>query len=512
MNIIKNNIANRNNRESIRTLLLCIIFGVLIQVSMAEVYDGYVFFALDKECLLYDNAKTKIHTWESTYRSAGRAHLLRDSSVLFCGTDPDAFKFEADGAGPALVAGRYQIITWDGEVVWDYKYVNKEYCPHHNSEIFYSPDDPDGMPHLLLICAVMTPDNKIMYDKIVEIKPTGKTTGEILWEWHSWDHITDSPNGKPGLFDENHRYKGRTKRMGEDWTHSNSISYNAELDQIVLGVKHFSEFIIIDHSTTTQEAKGNTGGKYGKGGDILYRWGCPENYGATGTKYIKDHHSSAWIPKYFPGTTKEVPGGGNVLFLHNTTGTAVSVKLPGNGDGFYPKEAGKPFEPSTPEWTAKSNVLKSPNEGSVQRLPNGNCFVADWYDGKLQEMNSNGSSQWDFSLSNGPMMGGPNQAHKYAKSYLGSSTSHIEKKKYLSKSTLPIEIYSNQSSENISISIKGINKTSQIYITSLNGREVFSGYTTNNKFTWSTKNMAVGIYMVIVKKSNTYTQYVNVIR
>jgi hypothetical protein len=26
-------------------------------------------------------------------------------------------------------------------------------------------------------------------DMIVEVKPTGKTTGEVVWEWHAWDHL-----------------------------------------------------------------------------------------------------------------------------------------------------------------------------------------------------------------------------------------------------------------------------------------------------------------------------------
>ena len=26
-------------------------------------------------------------------------------------------------------------------------------------------------------------------DSIIEVKPTGKTTGEIVWEWHLWDHL-----------------------------------------------------------------------------------------------------------------------------------------------------------------------------------------------------------------------------------------------------------------------------------------------------------------------------------
>jgi hypothetical protein len=39
----------------------------------------------------------------------------------------------------------------------------------------------------------------------------------------------------------------------------NSIDYNPELDQIAMSVRGNSEVWIIDHGTTTAEAKGHTG-------------------------------------------------------------------------------------------------------------------------------------------------------------------------------------------------------------------------------------------------------------
>ena len=41
-------------------------------------------------------------------------------------------------------------------------------------------------------------DSHLQPDCLVEIKPTGKTTGEIVWEWRSWDHlIQDRDKTKP---------------------------------------------------------------------------------------------------------------------------------------------------------------------------------------------------------------------------------------------------------------------------------------------------------------------------
>ncbi len=69
-----------------------------------------------------------------------------------------------------------------------------------------------------------------------------------------------------------------------DWLHTNSVDYNEEFDQIVVSVRHFSEIWVIDHSTTTAEAAGHSGGNSGKGGDLLYRWGNPEAYRSRGRR------------------------------------------------------------------------------------------------------------------------------------------------------------------------------------------------------------------------------------
>ena len=81
-----------------------------------------------------------------------------------------------------------------------------------------------------------------------------------------------------------------------DITHVNAVSYNAELDHIAMSCPGFGEIYIIDHSISTEEAKGSAG-------DLLYRWGNPQNYGA-GTKEdqkLFGQHDVKYIPKGFPG-------------------------------------------------------------------------------------------------------------------------------------------------------------------------------------------------------------------
>ena len=135
--------------------------------------------------------------------------------------------------------------------------------------------------------------------------------------------------------------------------HVNAVAYNADLDQIALSSPTFSEIWIIDHSTTTEEAAGHTGGNCGMGGDILYRWGNPYVYdrGGPGDQYFFVPHGVNWID---PG----LPGEDNILVFNNGDrpgsndySTVDELVAPRNPDGTYTIEDGEPFGPAAPAWT-----------------------------------------------------------------------------------------------------------------------------------------------------------------
>src|SRR5207244_3463212 len=95
----------------------------------------------------------------------------------------------------------------------------------------------------------------------------------------------------------------RQPRVNSDWTHCNCVAYNQDLDQVVVSVHGFSEFWIIDHSTTTAGAASHSGGRSGKGGDLLYRWGNPRAYrsGTAADQRLFAQHNAHWIPRGLPG-------------------------------------------------------------------------------------------------------------------------------------------------------------------------------------------------------------------
>ena len=139
-------------------------------------------------------------------------------------------------------------------------------------------------------------------DHIIEVEQTGPTTGDIVWEWHVWDHlIQDFDNTKanfgdvaahPELVDINY-----PATNSADWNHANSVDHDAENDWIVISANFQDEFWIVDKSTTTAEAAGHIGGDHGQGGDLLYRWGNPESYraGTGADKQLFRQHGVKFI-------------------------------------------------------------------------------------------------------------------------------------------------------------------------------------------------------------------------
>ena len=203
--------------------------------------------------------------------------------------------------------GLLQLIDWDGNILWEYQDASNTTTQHHDFALM-----PNG--HILYTGWEAIPINSLFQyftgfiwtEYVKEIRPIGSDSAEVIWEWHLKNHLiqdridiqysdVSKEIGKVDIF-----YQGPFSFSSIDRWHINAIDYNPKTDQILLNSRNTSEVWIIDHSTTTQEAAGNTGGNYNKGGQILFRWGNPEAhqrgtesdirmYGSHGTYWIKDH-------------------------------------------------------------------------------------------------------------------------------------------------------------------------------------------------------------------------------
>jgi hypothetical protein len=389
-----------------KTSLLVLIMAVQIFSASAQLYDGYVLYSRNNSTSTYliDVNETVVHSWTSG-NGGYSSYLLEDGTLLRTALYQNG---SMNGGGSQ---GRVQKINWDNSIAWQFNYSSSTYQAHHDIEPM-----PNG--NVLIVAweyktaaqalqagrssgVVMWPDH------IVEVQPTGTNSGQIVWEWHAWDHLIQDYDptkdnygvvaNHPELLDVNLGSMSGGPGGGGDWMHINGISYNAEYDEIVISSHTLDEFYVIDHSTTTQEAAGHTGGNSGKGGDFLYRWGKPANYDAPGSSYFDVVHCSAWVPS-------GCPGAGNILAFNNNEGSHQSVVAeinpPRDAEGNYTLTPGSAWAPATPFWTYSGGTSFYSNHlGSCQRLPNGNTLIAESTSGYLFEVNASGTVLWDYDTS-----------------------------------------------------------------------------------------------------------------
>jgi len=370
---------------------------------------GYTLFNSERSLTTYliDNKGRFIHSWRSGYRPAHTTYLLADGSLLRAGCvgNPD---FTGGGNG-----GRVERYDWDGNLTWAWEYSNNVHCQHHDIEPL-----PNGNVLLVAwelksrdeaIAAGRSPAkltaNKLWPDHVVEVDPANDS---IVWEWHVWDHLIqdyDSTKANygavadhPELVDLNYTQTGNN---GADWVHTNAIAYNPGFDQIVLSANQFSEIWIIDHSTTTAEASGHTGGRYGMGGDLLYRWGNPQAYRAGGSSDRKFYaeHDARWIE---PG----LPGAGRITVFNNGGArpgrySTVDEFIPAcDSLGNYARPApGTAYGPAAQSWIYAATPPASFYSATISgahRLPNGNTIVCVGNSGVFFEVTRDSQVVWHY--------------------------------------------------------------------------------------------------------------------
>ena len=246
------------------------------------------------------------------------------------------------------------------------------------------------------------------YDRLLEVRPTGPNSGEIVWEWSPLDHIIqdrdpDKANygaiaEHPGRIDINYNLRQLYMRgeYSEDWLHTNAIDYHPVLDHIILSARNYGELWIIDHDTTTTEAAGEKG-------DLLYRWGNPRTHaaGSLEDQHLFWAHHTQWIK---PG----LPGEGNILIFNNGIefegferhySSMDEIAPPAFNGGVYQRESDGTFGPAQPMWTY---TARNPTDfyahivSGVQRLPNGNTLITDGIKGTLFQVTTDGKTAWKY--------------------------------------------------------------------------------------------------------------------
>jgi len=350
---------------------------------------------------LLDRDGESIHHWNGKHRPGHSVYLLDDGSLLRTGSlgRRGSFGFQGGGLG-----GVVEKVSWSGEVTWSLDWASEKHISHHDIEPL-----PNG--NFLMIAwekknkeeclavgrhPALLPQDELWVDAILEIHPTGKSGGEVIWRWSPWDHLIQdidpekpdhgSASDHPEKIDINY-VSFQSRELGQpDWMHTNSVDYNPHLDQIILSVHGFDEVWIIDHSTSGAENPG-----------LLWRWGNPQTHGrgSDSDRELFKQHDAHWI-------SAGLPGEGHIMIFNNGQGrrgnysTVLELATPITDGGQYLRDKENYFSAPEPIWKYEDpgNFFSS-NISGAERLPGGNTLICSGANGQIFEVTSNGTVVWE---------------------------------------------------------------------------------------------------------------------
>ncbi|PCJ53089.1 MAG: hypothetical protein COA70_10555 [Planctomycetota bacterium] len=156
--------------------------------------DGYLLITplKSKNVFLVDRKGETVHQWETEWEPGNSAYLTKRGTLYRCMRIEEEVDFAGGGIG-----GGIQEIAADGTVLWEYRLADGERHHHHDLEPM-----PNG--NLLLIVwekhsaeealangrdPELLRGEEFWHDSIYEIRPFGTDGAEIVWQWHSWDHL-----------------------------------------------------------------------------------------------------------------------------------------------------------------------------------------------------------------------------------------------------------------------------------------------------------------------------------
>lgn len=402
--------------KQIKFSLIILISLFTVLTSNAQQWNGLTLYSNmgSTTGYLIDTNSTNVKTWTFTGGTGYSMHMMPGGDIWRSVSNPGNLLV---GGG---MTGRIQKLSYAGTILWDYVYSSSTYCLHHD----HCPL-PNGNV-LVISYDVKTPTDvtnaggssaiTVWAEKILELKPIGTNSAQVVWQWNVWDHLVQNVNSSAGNYQtsivNNPQLLNINYSLQKDWMHMNGIDYNPILDQIVVSSHNINEWYVIDHSTTTAEAASHTGGNAGKGGDFLYRWGNPMAYQAAGVKILNVTHDAHWIPE-------GVPNAGYLVGVNNqgsagpkTTIDQVSVP---RSNYNYTIALGTPYTPSTFNLRHTSTGYTS-NMGSSDQFPNGNQMVCLATAGSIYEINSTGTVLWSKSTG-----GSTPQSHRYTQCYISNT-------------------------------------------------------------------------------------------
>ena len=393
----------------------------LISYDPMKSYDGYNIMYPHNQPNVYllNNCGEIVHIWSDSaqYRPGNTAYLMANGDLV-------KTKRSFDNSGNSINAGgggaTVEIRDWDNNLKWTYTLNDSLRRLHHDIAL-----TNDG--NILMVVweykslqevldagrdtSILNRD-EMWPDYVQEVNPN---TDEIVWEWHTWDHLIqdfDSTKNNYGVISTdpgsiNINYPPTVS--GPDWMHVNAIDYDPINDLVAISVPTFSEVWFIDHSTTTAQAASHEGGMSTIGGDLMFRWGNPAAYqrGDSSDQKIFYQHDVQWVDDYLPVSH---PMYGRFALFNNRIGADFSAAhiLSPVFDMYeyrFLTQDGKWLPNDFDETYTHPEPTKMYSAGlsSIQVLPNGNTLLCAGRLGYSFELTPTNDIVWEYKT---PLQGG----------------------------------------------------------------------------------------------------------
>lgn len=388
-----------------RGAALSVLTVVLVTATaLGQAFNGLTLYnpINTRTTWLKNNAGQTVNSWTSTY-NCYMAYLLPDSTIWRMEVYPGSVM----RGGP--YGGLMAHYDWNNNLIESFLWSDSNHQQHHDFCVM-----PNG--HVLLVAWVRKSRDEglamgrvgltgeIWPDEVIEWDPAADS---VVWRWSFWDHlIQDVDPQKPnyGVVAEHPELLDINQgpiQQGGDWMHINTVDYNPQRDEIILTSHTLSEIYVIDHSTTTEQARGHSGGRHGRGGDIIYRWGNPQVYdrGTAADQVLFVAHGANWIR---PG----MPGAGNILLLNNgdrpgtsaDSSVVLEITPPLDSGDHYHIGPDSAFGPRAATWQySNGRSFYSQHLGGAYRLANGNTLATLGVSGLVQEITPSRTVAWSYN-------------------------------------------------------------------------------------------------------------------
>ena len=334
-----------------------------------------------------------LHTWNLQDKLGNDFQLLPNGDILAM--------LKSDNVPQNLSHGGYggsvQIIGSDGTIKWRYDgLTNETMLAHHDVELL-----PNGNILVMvwenLNCTTAIElgidcQADLSYESLYEVNITDSS---IVWKWRSLDHLIqdrypDKPNfgnitSNAHRIDFNYNTNHPKHGLSGDIMHANGIDYDEDNNLIYLSVNFYSEVWVIDHSTTTEQAATQTGGNYGVGGSLVYRFGNSAAYQSNESIIFEKNH----YPNLIEDPNKL--GFGNILVFsngNNNISTVFELSLPVSD---YPT-----LTPPEIIWNYSNEYLFSDKLSGAERGRNNNTYIAEG-DYGVWEVTPDGDIAWKYN-------------------------------------------------------------------------------------------------------------------